>query len=51
MFNRPRRLIVAQYRAPDGISLMAAAELLGDSKRAVGGLGEALSNLDFPELG
>lgn len=35
MFNRPRRLIVAQYQAPEGISLMAAAELLGDSKRAV----------------
>lgn len=35
MFSRPNRLIVAQYEAPKDISLIAAAELLGDSRRAI----------------
>ena len=35
MFRRPDRLIIAQYEAPKDLSLIAAAELLGDSKRAI----------------
>ena len=35
MFARPDRLIVAQYEPPAGLSVIAAAELLGESKRAV----------------
>lgn len=35
MFPRPDRIIVAQYAPPAGFSLIACAELLGDSKRAV----------------
>ena len=34
MYRRPNRLIVAQYEAPKNLSLLAAAELLGDGKRA-----------------
>ena len=36
MYPRPRRIIVAQYSAPAYISLLAAAELLGEGKRAIG---------------
>ena len=35
MFARPDRPIVAQYEPPGGLSVIAAAELLGESKRAV----------------
>ena len=35
MYPRPRRIIVAQYTAPKFVSLMAAAELLGEGKRAI----------------
>ncbi len=35
MFRRPSRLIIPQYSAPAGLSLVAAAELLGDGKRAI----------------
>lgn len=35
MFSRPSRIIVPQYEAPKGISVIGAAELLGDSKRAI----------------
>ncbi len=35
MFRRPGRLIIPQYSAPTGLSLIAAAELLGDGKRAI----------------
>ena len=35
MLRRPDRTIVPQYAAPPGISLLAAAELLGESNRAV----------------
>lgn len=35
MFRRPGRLIIPQYQAPRDLSLLAAAELLGDGKRAV----------------
>lgn len=35
MFSRPRRTIVAQYSAPAGLSVLAAAELLGDNRRAI----------------
>lgn len=35
MFARPDRLIIAQYEPPGGLSTIAAAELLGESKRAV----------------
>lgn len=35
MFPRPDRIIVPQYEPVEGISVIAAAELLGDSKRAV----------------
>jgi hypothetical protein len=35
MFRRPDRIIVPQYSAPAGISLLAAAELMGEGTRAV----------------
>lgn len=35
MFPRPDRIIVPQYEPTPGLSLVAAAELLGDSRRAV----------------
>lgn len=35
MFPRPGRIIVPQYEPTPGLSLVAAAELLGDSKRAI----------------
>ena len=35
MYPRPRRIIVAQYSAPAFVSLMAAAELLGEGNRAI----------------
>ena len=35
MFARPSRLIIAQYAPPAGFSVLAAAELLGESKSAV----------------
>ncbi len=35
MYPRPKRTIVAQYSAPRFISLMAAAELVGEGKRAI----------------
>lgn len=35
MFARPDRLIVAQYEPPGGLSVIASAELLGESRRAV----------------
>ncbi|QNO37661.1 hypothetical protein H4J02_01030 [Protaetiibacter sp. SSC-01] len=35
MFARPDRIIVTQFSPPEGLSVIAAAELLGDSKRAV----------------
>lgn len=35
MIPRPNRIIVPQYTAPKGLSLVAAAELLGDGRRAV----------------
>lgn len=35
MFPRPDRIIVPQYEPPSGFSLIACAELLGESKRAV----------------
>lgn len=35
MFPRPDRIIVPQYAPPTGLSLIAGAELLGESKRAV----------------
>ena len=35
MFARPDRIIVTQFAPPAGLSVIAAAELLGDSKRAV----------------
>lgn len=35
MFPRPDRIIVAQYEPTAGLSLVAAAELLGESRRAV----------------
>jgi hypothetical protein len=35
MFPRPSRIIIPQYSAPAGLSLVAAAELLGDGKRAI----------------
>lgn len=35
MFRRPSRLIIPQYQASGSLSLIAAAELLGDSKRAI----------------
>src|SRR3954470_90696 len=34
MYRRPNRLIIPQYQAPQDLSLIAAAELLGDGKRA-----------------
>lgn len=34
MLPRPNRIIVPQYAAPKNLSLIAAAELLGDGKRA-----------------
>lgn len=34
MYRRPNRLIIPQYQAPKHLSLIAAAELLGDGKRA-----------------
>jgi len=35
MYPRPRRTIVAQFSAPKFVSLIAAAELLGEGKRAI----------------
>jgi hypothetical protein len=35
MFRRPNRIIVPQYAAPSGLSLLAAAELVGEGKRAI----------------
>lgn len=35
MFPRPNRIIVPQYEPTPGLSLAAAAELLGDSRRAI----------------
>lgn len=35
MYRRPSRIIVAQYEGPAFISLLAAAELLGEGKRAI----------------
>jgi hypothetical protein len=35
MYPRPRRIIVAQYSAPPWVSLLAAAELLGEGRRAI----------------
>ena len=35
MFRRPSRIIVPEYKAPAGLSLLAAAELLGEGTRAV----------------
>lgn len=35
MLRRPNRLIIPQYEAPAGVSLVAMAELLGDGKRAI----------------
>jgi hypothetical protein len=35
VFPRPDRIIVPQYEPPSGFSLIACAELLGESKRAV----------------
>ena len=35
MFRRPKRLIIPQYTVPKNLSLIAAAELLGDGKRAL----------------
>lgn len=35
MFPRPDRIIVAQYEPTSHLSLVAAAELLGDSRRAI----------------
>lgn len=35
MFRRPDRIIVPQYAAPKGVSLLAAAELIGEGKRAI----------------
>ena len=35
MLPRPRRTIIPEYAAPKDISVLAAAELLGDSRRAV----------------
>jgi hypothetical protein len=35
VFPRPDRIIVPQYEPPEGFSLIACAELLGESKRAV----------------
>src|SRR6187402_756640 len=35
MLTRPSRIIVPQYAAPANLSLVAAAELLGDGKRAI----------------
>ncbi len=35
MYARPNRLIITQYEPPAHISLLAAAELLGDGKRAI----------------
>lgn len=35
MYSRPRRIIVPQYAPQPGISLIAAAELLGEGKRAI----------------
>jgi len=35
MFPRPNRLIIPEYAAPKGLSVLAAAELLGESTRAV----------------
>jgi len=35
VFSRPDRIIVPQYAPPEGLSLIACAELLGESKRAV----------------
>jgi hypothetical protein len=35
MFRRPNRIIVPEYRAPAGLSLLAAAELVGEGTRAV----------------
>lgn len=35
MLPRPNRIIVPQYAAPANLSLVAAAELLGDGKRAI----------------
>ena len=35
MYPRPRRLIIPQYSRPPYISLIAAAELLGEGKRAI----------------
>ena len=35
MFPRPDRIIVPQYEPTSGLSLVAAAELLGESRRAV----------------
>lgn len=35
MFPRPTRLIITQFTPPAGFSLLAAAEMLGESKRAV----------------
>lgn len=34
MFPRPGRIIVPEFRPPEGVSVTAAAELLGESKRA-----------------
>jgi hypothetical protein len=35
VFRRPDRIIVPQYSAPTGLSLLAAAELLGAGQRAI----------------
>lgn len=35
MYARPKRIIIAQYSRPPFISLLAAAELLGEGKRAI----------------
>ena len=35
MLRRPDRIIVPQYAAPAGVSLLAASELLGEGRRAV----------------
>jgi len=35
MFRRPNRIIVPEYKAPAGLSLLAAAELVGEGTRAI----------------
>jgi hypothetical protein len=35
MFRRPNRIIVPEYAAPAGLSLLAAAELVGEGTRAI----------------